>query len=146
VPCRSVRFLCFCITRPPPFRLRRQHCLAPQTLVAPRLTRGYNSNSLLPACILYISLRPGRSLVSRLQGANRCSKKASAPRRPPTDESRGFAYAAHVCFKKLGSICIDGGLSLLMNTGRSVCDLNRHTLSLFNTHSLMKSATIGGFD
>jgi hypothetical protein len=54
---------------------------------------------------------------------------------------------AHVCFRKLGSISIDGGVALLMNTGRSVCDLNRHTLSLFNTHSLVKSATIiGGFD
>jgi hypothetical protein len=52
----------------------------------------------------------------------------------------------HLCFRKLGSICIDGGVSLLMNTGRSVCDLNRHTLSLSNTHSLIKSATIGGFD
>ena len=53
---------------------------------------------------------------------------------------------AHVCFRKWGSICIDGG-ALLMNTGRSVCDLNRHALSLLNTHSLIKSATIiGGFD
>ena len=55
---------------------------------------------------------------------------------------------AHVClcFRKWGSICIDGGVVLLMNTGRSVCDLYRHTLSLFNTHSEIKSATIGGFD
>jgi hypothetical protein len=50
--------------------------------------------------------------------------------------------------RKWGSITIDGGVvSLLMNTGRSVCDLNRHALSLLNTHSLIKSATnIGGFD
>ena len=53
---------------------------------------------------------------------------------------------AHTCFRKLGSICISGGVILLMKTGRSVCDLNRHTLSLFNTHSLIKSATIGGVD
>ena len=54
---------------------------------------------------------------------------------------------AHVCFRERGLIIIDGGVSLLMNTGRSVWDLNRHTLSLFNTHSLIKSATIiGGFD
>ena len=53
---------------------------------------------------------------------------------------------AHVCFRKLGSICISGGVTLLMNTGRRVCDLNRHTLSLSNTHSVIKSATIGGFD
>ena len=53
---------------------------------------------------------------------------------------------AHVRIRKLGSICISGGVALLMNTGRSVCDLNRHTLSLFNTHSLIKSATMGGFD
>jgi hypothetical protein len=54
---------------------------------------------------------------------------------------------AHVCLRKLGSISIDGGVASLMNTGRSVCDLNRHTSSLFNTHSLIKSATIiGGFD
>jgi hypothetical protein len=34
-----------------------------------------------------------------------------------------------------------------MNTGRSVCDLNRHALSLLNTHSVIKSATIiGGVD
>jgi hypothetical protein len=58
-----------------------------------------------------------------------------------------FQRFAHVCFRKLGSISIDGGVALLMNTGRSVCDLNRHALSLFNTHSLIKSATIiGGFD
>jgi hypothetical protein len=54
---------------------------------------------------------------------------------------------AHVCFRKWGSIAIDEGVELLMNTGRSVCDLNRHRLSLFNTHSLIKSATIiGGVD
>src|SRR5882757_9061667 len=54
---------------------------------------------------------------------------------------------AHVCFRKLGSIPIDGGVASLTNTGRSVCELNSHTLSLFNTHSLIKSATIiGGFD
>jgi hypothetical protein len=33
-----------------------------------------------------------------------------------------------------------------MNTGRSVCDLYRHTLSSFNTHSAIRSATMGGFD
>jgi hypothetical protein len=54
---------------------------------------------------------------------------------------------AHVCARKWGSITIDGGVSLLMNTGQSVCDLNRHVLSLLNTHSVIKSATItGGFD
>ena len=59
---------------------------------------------------------------------------------------------AQVSFRKMGSISIDGGVidggvAELMNTGRSVCDLNRHTLSSFNTHSLIKSATIiGGFD
>jgi hypothetical protein len=53
---------------------------------------------------------------------------------------------AHVCSRKWGSITIDGG-ALLMNTGRSVCDLNRHALSSLNTHSVIKSATIiGGFD
>ena len=53
----------------------------------------------------------------------------------------------HVCSRKWGSITIDGG-ALLMNTGRSVCDLNRYALSsLLNTHSVIKSATIiGGFD
>jgi hypothetical protein len=67
--------------------------------------------------------------------------------------STGFGWVAamiqrfaHVGFRKLGSISISGGVTLLMNTGRSVCDLNRHTLSLSNTHSLIKSATIGGFD
>jgi hypothetical protein len=53
---------------------------------------------------------------------------------------------AHVCFRKLGSIINSPGATLPMNIGRSVCDLNRHTLSSFNTHSLIKSATIGGFD
>jgi hypothetical protein len=51
---------------------------------------------------------------------------------------------AHVCFRKWVSINIDGGVSLPMNTGRSVCDLRSHMLSLFNTHSLIKSATIIG--
>jgi hypothetical protein len=51
---------------------------------------------------------------------------------------------AHVSFRKMGSISTDGGVAELMNTGWSVCDLNRHTLSLFNTHSLIKSATIIG--
>jgi hypothetical protein len=53
---------------------------------------------------------------------------------------------AHVCFRKLGSIINSPGATLPMNTGLSECDLNRHTLSLSNTHSLTKSATIGGFD
>jgi hypothetical protein len=49
-----------------------------------------------------------------------------------------------VYFRKCGSSTIDGGASLLMNTGRSVCDLNRHALSLLDTHSVIKSATIIG--
>ena len=53
---------------------------------------------------------------------------------------------AHVRFRKLGSTINSPGATLPMNTGRSVCDLNRHTLSLSTTHSLIKSATIGGFD
>src|SRR5580704_5678478 len=68
------------------------------------------------------------------------------------DVGRGGLSGVQVCsqrssLRKCGSITIDGGVvSLLMNTGRSVCDLNRHALSLLNTHSLIKSATnIGGF-
>src|SRR5258707_9116858 len=68
-----------------------------------------------------------------------------SPRMSPNRTKRSHVHCG-LCFRKLGSICIDGGVALLMNTGRSVCDLNRHTLSLFNTHSLIKSATIGGFD
>jgi hypothetical protein len=71
----------------------------------------------------------------------------------PTEYRTGFGSVAamiqrfaHVCFRKLGSISISGGVTLLMNTGWSMCDLNRHTLSLSSTHSLIKSATIGGFD
>jgi hypothetical protein len=51
---------------------------------------------------------------------------------------------AHVRSRKRGSITIDGGVTLLMKTGRSVCDFNRHASSLLKTHSLIKSATIIG--
>ena len=34
---------------------------------------------------------------------------------------------AQMCLRKFGSISMDGGVASLMNTGRSVCDLNRHT-------------------
>jgi hypothetical protein len=121
-------------------------------------------------CAIFRAGKPNRA-KSRAQRASRMSAFGSAPegadhqwrRLPPLsalfvtarNSTRGRVRIArrddpafaHVCLRKLGSISIDGGVASLMNTGRSVCDLNRHTSSLFNTHSLIKSATIiGGFD
>jgi hypothetical protein len=86
----------------------------------------------------------GRSRTSERVTSRTACERGSWSR--PESVAAMIQRFAHVCFRKLGSIINSPGATLPMNTGRSVCDLNRHTLSLSNTHSLIKSATIGAFD